>query len=1014
MTRDPANGRADLPPAEPALPAGDPQVRAVGHHERTGANESGGEPPAPAPWRSLDEWDDTAEFQAALTREHPASTGLLTDPISRRSFLKLMGASLALSGLNACRSPRQRILPYNKQPQDVIPGKPLFFATAMPLGGYGTGVLVESHMGRPTKIEGNPSHPASLGAADATMQASILGLYDPDRSQALRRQGGISTWPHFVRELLDRLNAPERRDGSGLRLLTGCITSPTLAGQLQDILQRYPQARWHAYDLLNDDSARQGARLACGQDLQAQYRLDQAEVVLSLDADFLTNSPARLRHGRDWAKWRQSALSDGRMNRLYVAESTATITGAIADACLPVRASDIEGLTRALAAALGVANAIPAYPLSGPQADWLNAVTTAIKQAPGRSLVIPGDYQPATVHALAMAINDVLGNIGRTVVYTAPVPTVPTDSLASLRDLITAMQAGQVDTLIVAGPNPAYSATADLPFAAALARVPFSVYLGGLDDETASLCLWHVPETHYLEAWSDIRAFDGTVSIVQPLIAPLYEGKSIHDLFAVLQGQPDRSGYDLVRAHWQSQVGTAGFEAFWERALITGTVPGTQASAITPRLRPSLPAPPGLMPADSLEINFRPDPYLWDGQFANNGWLQELPRPLSKLTWDNAALISPATARRLGLTNDDVVQLDLRGQSVTAPVWIQPGQPDNAVTLHLGYGRRLAGQIGSGVGVDAQRLRQSTAPWFDTGLTITPTGARHALATTQHDHLMRGRDLVQRATLAKFAARPDFAKTPATTTPDLTFAAPRPDTGHRWGMVVNLNTCIGCNACVMACQAENNIPIVGREQVLRHRAMHWLRVDRYYQGDPANPETTFQPVPCMHCEQAPCEVVCPVEATVHSHEGLNDMVYNRCIGTRYCSNNCPYKVRRFNFLPYADSVTPVTQLVHNPDVTVRSRGVMEKCTYCIQRIEAARIDAAQTGRPIADGEVLTACQQTCPTNAIVFGDLADPSSQVRAQTSLPTHYALLADLNTRPRTTYLAKLTNPDPDLAGD
>jgi molybdopterin-containing oxidoreductase family iron-sulfur binding subunit len=994
-------------------------------------------------WRSLDELSETPEFIESLAREFPQQAGELNDPAGRRHFLKLMAASLGLAGvgLGGClRQPDEKIVPYVKQPEEVIPGKPLYFATCTTLGGYATGVLVESHLGRPTKIEGNPEHPASLGATDVFAQAAILSLYDPDRSQTIINRGRISTWGSFLTELAAELAPLRDRKGRGLSLLTETVTSPTLADQLRRILEEMPEARLHQYEPAGRDNVREGARLAFGEYVETIYHFDRATVIVSLDAEFLAGMPGSLRYARDFIDRRRVAGNgdsseppSAKMNRLYAFESTPGLTGAAADHHWPVRAGDIERLARAIAARLGVATAgaheraaseIP----DGISEAALTVLVGDLKAHEGASLVIAGEGQPPAVHALAHAINRQLDNVGRSIEYTAPVEARPTDQRASLDELIERMQSGDVNVLIVLGGNPLYNTPVESKFAEGYERVGFRVHLSPYFDETSFVSHWHIPQAHELESWGDARAFDGTATIRQPLIAPLYAGRSEHELLAAIAGHPELTTHDIVRNYWKGRLGRDDFEKHWRRAVHDGVVSGTQAEPRTPdwkfvdRASETVAQPAGAASAGSrgLELTFAPDPTVWDGRFANNGWLQELPKPITKFTWDNAALVSPKTAKRLGVSNHEVVELSLDGRTVEAPAWIVPGQPDDSIALALGYGRSRCGRIGEGVGASAYRLRPARPEWFAGDLKVRRTGARHELATTQRHHNMQGRDLVQIRTLAEFQQDPDFLPAERRHPEEQSTLYPKyEDVENAWAMVVDQTACIGCNACVVACQAENNIPIVGREQVIIGREMHWLRVDRYYRGGIEAPDTCFQPMMCVHCEKAPCELVCPVGATVHSHEGLNQMVYNRCVGTRYCSNNCPYKVRRFNFLDYdklfnyeGDNAVSL-KLLRNPDVTVRSRGVMEKCTYCVQRITAARIDAQKEDRPIRDGEVKTACQQACPVQAIVFGNLRDGASAVARLKESPLNYSVLAELNTLPRTTHLARIVNPHPDLDG-
>jgi molybdopterin-containing oxidoreductase family iron-sulfur binding subunit len=1015
-------------------------------------------------------------------------------------------------------------MPYVRQPEDLVLGKPLFYATTRALAGYGTGLLVESHEGRPTKIEGNPQHPASLGATDVFSQAAVLDLYDPDRSRTISFRGRIRTWSAVTEELRRRL-APKspRGKGKGLALLTETVSSPTLAWQLAEFKKdhNYPEARWFRYEPAGDDNARAGAALAFGQPAHVRYHLARADVMVALDSDLLGSGPGHLAYSRDYSARRREGgtASKAGMNRLYSVESSLTITGAKADNRLALRPSQIEGFARALAKAVGVAGV--EAPKLEPEVDrWVQVLARDLtaRQA-GATLVAVGPGQRPEVHALALAINDKLGNLGHTVVVTDPVTVEPPEgSMESLRALYDAIDGGEVDTLFILGGNPAYTAPADVPFANLLEKKLedkdwLSVYLGLYHDETARLCHWHIAEAHFLESWSDARADDGTASVVQPLIAPLYAGRSAHEVLGALSHRAgakaesphdydDRTPYELVRDYWRTHrpepSAKIDFEHFWRQALHDGVIAGTALPAGLTRAGKV--APPELVadlakrigeapsPAgqeDTLELVFAPDPGVYDGRFANNGWLQEFPKPLTRLTWDNAALLSPATARELGVgdgighwkggehgdTKADTVRLEVDGRRLDAPAFILPGQPDGVVTLHLGYGRQRAGRVGGRLdpagrpeeripGVDANQLRTTKTANTAGGVRVTKVGHRNFdLACVQAHHNMQGRDIVRSATLKQLQEDPHFATShghgehPAKEgegkrVPLETLYPPdHPYPTYKWGMAIDLSACTGCGACVVACQAENNIPVVGKDQVTRGREMHWLRIDRYFesprtqarsasQGQRDQLRVHFQPVPCMHCENAPCEVVCPVEATVHGDEGTNDMVYNRCVGTRYCSNNCPYKVRRFNFLQYADfttpSLKPSLKLLHNPDVTVRSRGVMEKCTYCIQRISYARIEASKEAldeaelapnrrrrhdkdRPgvavIHDGEVVTACQAACPAEAIVFGDLNDPRSRVHRLQESNLNYALLRELNTRPRTTYLAAVGNPNPEL---
>ena len=983
-------------------------------------------------WRSLEEVACTPEYEAFLHDEFP------NDPekeskssrhgMNRREVLKLMAASAALSGLTACtKLPTEKIVPYVRAPEEVIPGKPLFYATSMTDRGVAIGLLVESHMGRPTKVEGNPDHPGSLGATNIFCQASVLTLWDPDRSQVVLREGRISDWPAFLAMAADLRTDLAATKGAGLRILTETSSSLTLAAQMQSLLEQFPKAKWYMHEPCGNFAEYQGARLAFGRNVHSVYRFDKATVVVSLDCDFLHDGAASVRYARDFADWRGIGTPSAQMNRLYVVESTPSITGAMADHRLRIRCGEIELFARALSRGLG----LPLQSASSAVPDqWLRAVVRDLQSHRGSSLVVAGPSQPPAVHALAHAMNAALGNAGQTVVYTDPIELSPEND--GLVELTKEIEAGQASVLWILGSNPVFTAPADLQFAQQVLKVPLRIHSGLYDDETAELCHWHLPQAHYLESWSDARAYDGTVGIVQPLIAPLYHGRSPHELLAVLTVDMDKSDHDLVRDYWRMQrlqLSQTQFDNFWEKTLHDGVMAGTALPAISPKLAldygrlPDLPA----LNQQAIEVVFRPDPTIGDGRWANNAWLQELPKPLTKITWDNVVALSPATVWRLGLTTGDIVNFNLGGWKASGPVWAQPGHADNSATVTLGYGRRRAGHVGSGFGFNGYLLRTSSAPSIANGLQIQKTGQNYLLAATQIHHPIDrnhlqieeesenalDRDLVRIATLEEFRKTPQFAKDPEEEQAKrLSLYQPYRYEGYAWGMSIDLSRCTGCEACVVACYAENNIAVVGKYEVMAGRDMQWIRVDNYYRGGLENPETYFQPVPCMQCEQAPCELVCPVGATLHDHEGLNQMVYNRCVGTRYCSNNCPYKVRRFNFKLYSDWVTPSLYGLRNPDVTVRSRGVMEKCTYCVQRINEAKIKAEEEDRPVRDGEIQTACQQACPTQAIIFGNINDPNSRVSQLKKQTRDYSLLAELNTRPRTTYLAKLRNPNPEIS--
>ncbi len=999
---------------EPAKPKADVCPTKRGKLELSEVRDMLTEKKGPQYWRTLDELSQTPEFEEMLHREFPRQASEWEGGgTSRRDFLKVMSASLALAALSACvKQPLEPIVPYVRQPEEITLGKPLFFATAFPMPMGAVPVLVESHEGRPTKIEGNPQHPATLGGTDVFTQASILTLYDPDRSQTITYLGDARPWGQFLNAIRGPLNAQKAAGGGGLRLLTGAVTSPTLAAQIRDFQKLYPQAKWHVWEPVAHGNARAASQARFGQPIDTQYNFEKAEVVVTLDGDFLSSGFLGFhRNARQFAARRRPELKEA-MLRMYAVESTPTNTGGKADHRLPVRASEVESIARALAAQVGVGGA--SVNLQGEQAKFVAAAAKDLQSKRGRCVVVPGEHQSVAVHMLAHSMNQALGAVGQTVIYTDPIEAAPVDYTASLKEIVGDMNAGKVDILIMVGVNPVYDAPVDLNFQQAMDKVPLRVHQGMYQDETSRLSHWHINGTHYLEQWGDARAFDGTASIIQPLIAPLYSGRSDHELLAMMNGQSDASGYDLVRKYWQTQHTGLDFESWWRRSLHDGLIEGTTSAPKTIAAKgTAIPAAP--QSSGSMEIMFRRDHTIYDGRFAQNAWLQETPKPMTQLTWDNAVLLSIATGKKLDIKTEDLVELEYQGRKVKGAVWLTPGHPDNAATVYLGYGRDNSGRVASGLGFNAYKLRRSDAPWFDRGLKLTKTGETYELACTQGHQNMEGRALVRAATLEEFIKNPGFAhemvEAPA---PGLTMYAAYQYKDHKWGMTIDMNSCIGCKTCVVACQSENNIPVVGKTEVKRGRHMHWLRIDTYHEGTAENPKSYFQPVPCMQCENAPCEVVCPVGATVHSAEGLNDMVYNRCVGTRYCSNNCPYKVRRFNFLLFTAPVwdSPQLSMLQNPDVTVRSRGVMEKCNYCVQRITHARISAEEdNNRKIPDGEVLTACQQACPADAIVFGDMNDPNSRVSKMKAMQRNFGLLEELNTRPRTTYMAVVRNPNPEL---
>jgi len=979
-------------------------------------------------WRSLEERAGVPENTAGPERA-PAEASEL----SRRNFIGIMGASFALAGLVGCRKPLARILPYAKRPEDLIPGVPQYYATAWPWRGGAEGVIVESHEGRPTKIEGNPDQSQSLGATGSYAQAAILSLYDPDRSMQVRRGEDVSDWNAFRIWSAGHFGKLRAARGRGLRVLSAVSSSPFLNAEREKFQRAFPEAVWHHWEPVNRDHALAGARIAFGRPLRPQIDFSRAEVIVSLDGDFLGVGPNAVAEARGFARGRRVTDEHRSMNRLYVVENGYSITGAMADHRLRLAHGRIADFAAALGAKLlndtradlpgldpsALRTAAVGAHWNPDEIRWMDAVTRDLLDHRGRAVLVAGERQPAEVHALVYALNQALGSIGPVMRFTEDPD--PGDQLGSIRDLAGALESGSVDTLLVFGVNPAYDAPADLGFDALLAKAGTVIHHGFYRDETSVGAAWHLPEAHFLESWGDARAWDGQLSLQQPLIEPLYGGKNEAEVTAMILTGEEPDAHRNLQTFYRKKWGRNGFEARWDRALNDGVIPDSGYDEIPVRAkvdavnavwrgRVSTPAPT----RDAMEVVFHQDYKLYDGRFANSGWLQELPDPMTKLTWDNPALMSPRTARELGVGNEDLVRVSVGGRELTLPVWIVPGRADFTLGLALGYGRRTTGRVGTGAGFDTYRLRTTTALDAAFGVKVTPAGGTYPLASTQNHDRMENRPIYREATLEHYREHPDFAEHMEESPPPSTLYTDREydfDEGNQWGMSIDLNTCTGCNACVTACQSENNIAIVGKDQVIRGREMHWIRLDRYYVGDEDSPEAVQQPVVCQQCENAPCESVCPVNATSHSADGLNDMVYNRCIGTRYCSNNCPYKVRRFNFYDWNKEMTSVEKMGKNPNVTVRMRGVMEKCTYCIQRISTARIAAKNRGEPIADGEIVTACQQVCPTESIVFGDVNDPNTRVSRLKEQERDYTMLKWLNTKPRTTYLARLRNPNPEL---
>ena len=960
-------------------------------------------------WRSLAELENDTAFLARAAQEFPALADALAAPVSRRRALQLLAASVAMGGLAGCGSPGTAFDQMTVSPvaaPNIIPALPNYYASVSLFDGYADGIIVKHVMGRPIKVEGNPNHPASLGATDIHAQAMLLDFYDPARAVGIMHGDAPSDRQELEWALVEQRNRIAANRGAGFRILTGSITSPTLAAQIAALLEQYPAAKWHQWDAFPRDAVRKGAALAYGREVEIIPLPAAADVILALDSDLISTAPGHVRLARDFASRRNPTRTQV-MSRVFSAEATPGLMGAAADHHFVAGPSEMNGIVAGLA--VGILE--NRQPSGGP--EWLGQVISELRAAQGRALIHAGPYLPAETHALVHAMNEALGGRDATFDVIEPVLIGPNNAPASLRELADDMHAGRIDSLMILGANPVFAAPPSLGFREALARVRFSLAMAPARDETADAATWFVPETHSFESWSDARAYDGTASIVQPQALPLWNAISPHEVLDLYASPFPRSPLALVRETWRQHM-PGHFEQTWHDVLANGVVADSAAAKADVRLQPeAMQLRPPAPPAQKLHLLFRPDPNLWDGRYANNPWVQELPRPLTKLVWDNALLISVELARSLKIVSKEqphtysaphpnVVELTVGNTRMTAPVWVMPGQAADCVVALLGYGRKVVGEVGAGTGFDFYPLRG------EKGEPALLKVDRHydLAATDHHNPLQRPPDeIVLHGTLPEFQQNPYFRHQQEG---NATLYDRPKLSAQAWGMSVDLNRCIGCNACVLACVAENNIAMVGKDQVLREREMHWLRIDRYYAGRAENPDSFFQPMLCHHCEEAPCEVVCPVEATLHDHEGLNLMVYNRCVGTRFCSNNCPYKVRRFNFLPFTDDERRMA-VSRNPDVTARARGVMEKCTFCVQRIAAARIAADKEDRPIREGEVVTACQAACPTQVFAFGNINDPASEVAKRKQSPLDYVLLPDTSTHPRLTFEARIRNPNP-----
>jgi len=1042
------------------------------HHPEPARDAQGGR----LYWKSLGERSETPEFQEWLQREFPSGAAeFWGDGVSRRNFLQLMGASLALAGLGmtGCRRPEAYVVAHSKTPEWDLPGDLRYYATSFPTRTGSEPLLATSFNGRPIKIEGNPEHPQSRGKSSTYAQASLLGLYDPNRSTTPVHRGEPTTAEAFKEALSGWQRQWQGTGGAGWAVLSGDMLSPTSQRLKDELMARYPNVLWSTYEPAYNGNDLKAATRLFGANKKQRLRMEKARIILSLDADFLSSEQGDLADIRGFSQGRELKDLKDSMNRLYVVEPRYTLTGAMADHRLRLPACQTAHLAALLAAEFGIGTA-PGQ-LGGVDPKWIRECVADLKKHSGKALVVAGPHQPVEVHQLAAAMNQALGAYGKTI------DVIPWKQGRGIEigELAETIKSGTTRGLILLNTNPVYNAPADLDWPRLQASLETVVHFGQHQDESAQNCTWHLPAAHYLESWGDGVSGDGTYCCQQPLILPLFGGWTTDQLLISLSGGEVPDGPQAVQATFEKVAGTSD-RIEWNRFVRTGFLKQqASAAAVSPVGSPvGIPRAPQLG-VDNLEIVFVPDASLDDGSYANNGWLQEAPDPITKTTWDNAAQISPKTADELGLfyqtikgvETTDVVEISVGGKSVEMAIIVVPGHADYTLTLPLGYGREQLGDVAKGTGFNVYPLRGEKEPYFLTGAKVRSTGRRYEFAITQEHWSMEGRGIVREAPLEKLRKEPDIIRhlgMESHTPENKSFYKPPEfdyEKYHQWGMTIDLSTCIGCNACTIACQAENNIPIVGKDQVKRGREMHWIRIDRYFTGVskfqtdagkaeiPNEPEIVTQPVLCQHCENAPCETVCPVNATVHNEEGLNVMAYNRCIGTRYCANNCPYKVRRFNWFDYNQrqldqlyitgrlkeqgawetvkkplgpkGTDELLQMSKNPNVTVRMRGVIEKCTFCVQRLEMAKIDHKSSGLrqdgktvsyealKIPTDSVQTACQQACPADAIVFGDLSDPKSRVNQMRKRQQGYKLLDYLNVQPRITYLARIRNPNPNMPG-
>jgi MoCo/4Fe-4S cofactor protein with predicted Tat translocation signal len=1032
-------------------------------------------------WRSRDELQQSPVYHAEAAKEFQDELDMTTeesnDDPSRRGFMGWVSAGLAASGLAGCeiiRRPEEKILPYSIASEEILPSIPQYYATATQAGGEVVGLLVESHEGRPTKLEGNPEHRSTYGALNNFQQSTIIDLYDPQRltspkvnGESANRNGAVTA--------LSKLSLK----GKKVAVLSGYAPSTQMHAMAQKMSTQLG-ASWYTYESVSDDHQMMAMEAVFGEALRPRYSFESAHAILSLDHDFLGNEGPSVAYSKEWAETRRIdkvTAKDAKLSRLYTVEARYSLTGSNADHRVRASHGQIEAFAHAVAAELGVAGASKgAVALSDRQQKAAKVIAADLKANKGHALVLAGRSQPAVVHALAAMINESLGARGTLVKYYTdyrrPMHKAGMGDMASIKALVNQLNTG-VDALIILGANPVYSAPADVDFAAALKKAKQVIYLTDQANETSKALDAKtsivIPQSHSLEAWGDLVSIDGQVSIQQPLIAPIFESMSELEVLANLLGESETSGYKIVRGAWKSTVGAVGFHKQWRRWLHAGVLADKnapfKASTASARGLGSLKASTGASPsAENMDVLFVAGHNSYDGRFANNAWLQELPDPMTKITWDNAALLSPATAKKLGVQDEDMVSVSANGKDISSVAWVMPGQADDTVVLTLGYGRTFdnfleyhkgAYHSKDEVGFDVTPIRNTSNAFYAAGGKVSKSGGTYDVAAVQryaNSHQEPGFDfearaLVREANIEEYKANPTFSKPGiihhGQPMPDQSkFALLHPEERsifgdfdytleghdqrdklephqalfagkHQWGLVIDLNTCTGCNACMVACVSENNISMVGKDQVRRGREMHWIRMDRYFVGGDTEPEIVHQPIACQQCETAPCENVCPVAATVHSPEGLNDMVYNRCIGTRYCANNCPLKVRRFNFYNYAKGQPELVHMQRNPNVTVRFRGVMEKCTYCVQRINKGKRRAAlnpEVAQQIID-RINPACAQGCPTQAITFGDLKNDKSEVVRLKKTARDYTLLSELNLQSRTSFLAKVRNPNPNF---